>query len=413
MNFHFMHLLRIHHLRLPLRSMYLNDLMKLPCSIRAFPKYLMKSACLSGIWQVRTATKRVSGSKTNKNDSAGRRLGPKVYEGHLVKPGQIIMRQRGTRIHPGENVGIGKDHTIFALEPGYVRFYYNPFHPLRKYVGVAMKKTLSLPSNHFLPRVRRFGYEVIEDYSEAEKEEKHMSRKEYLGQQKVEEDKGNAELSFLKLINYYKDEISSKLNLEDKTELEMLSERLSKILLLMRNGQSFEQAAQQVSFDYIFCLDLSVKRGETAYGESARARDDYLKFAQRFDDVIALGPRGEVCSKSSLVLKVNSRHEILYILEKDFTNRVLTSDNIKQCIKLIRTPGMFTISEQLQMKERFLPSVLPLEVKETVIENLDLKKLPKDITVARVFDPQERKLKVIGRTKEAFIPQEEVNKFFT
>lgn len=373
----------------------------------------MKSAYLSSIWQVRTATKRVSGSKTNKNDSAGRRLGPKVYEGHLVKPGQIIMRQRGTRIHPGENVGIGKDHTIFALEPGYVRFYYTPFHPLRKYVGIALKRTLSLPTPHFLPRIRRFGYEVIEDSSEAEKEEKHMPRKEYLDQLKLEEEKVDAELFFLKLKDYYKDELFSKFGLENKAELEMLSERLSKILLLMRNGQSFEQAAQQVSFDYIFGLELSVKRGDKEFNERTRARDDYLKFVQKFDDIIALGPSGEICEKLSLELKEKRREEILNILKQDFTNRILTKDDIKKCVELIRTPGMFTNSEQLQMKGRFLPSVLPLEIKETVIENLDLKKTRKDIAVARMFDPLERKLKVIGRTKEAFIPQEDVNKFFT
>ena len=98
------------------------------------------TSSIKSIIQIRTATKRVSGSKTSNKDSAGRRLGPKVHEGHPVKPGQIIMRQRGTKIHPGENVRIGVDHTIYAVEPGFVRFYFDPFHPLRKYVGVALKK---------------------------------------------------------------------------------------------------------------------------------------------------------------------------------------------------------------------------------------------------------------------------------
>ena len=68
------------------------------------------------------ATKKAGGSSRNGRDSAGRRLGVKRYGGQLVKPGNIIVRQRGTRIHPGEHVGIGKDHTIFSLIEGKVYF---------------------------------------------------------------------------------------------------------------------------------------------------------------------------------------------------------------------------------------------------------------------------------------------------
>ena len=68
------------------------------------------------------ATKKAGGSSRNGRDSAGRRLGVKRYGGQLVIPGNIIVRQRGTKIHPGENVGIGKDHTIFSLIKGKVHF---------------------------------------------------------------------------------------------------------------------------------------------------------------------------------------------------------------------------------------------------------------------------------------------------
>ncbi len=61
------------------------------------------------------ATKKAGGSSRNGRDSAGRRLGVKRYAGQLVMPGNIIVRQRGTRIHPGDHVGIGKDHSIFSL----------------------------------------------------------------------------------------------------------------------------------------------------------------------------------------------------------------------------------------------------------------------------------------------------------
>ena len=68
------------------------------------------------------ATKKAGGSSKNGRDSAGRRLGLKRYADQMVQPGNIIVRQRGTRIHPGSNVGMGKDHSIFSLISGKVKF---------------------------------------------------------------------------------------------------------------------------------------------------------------------------------------------------------------------------------------------------------------------------------------------------
>ncbi len=66
------------------------------------------------------ATKKAGGSSRNGRDSAGRRLGVKKFGGESVLAGNIIIRQRGTKFHPGDNVGIGKDHTIFATINGKV-----------------------------------------------------------------------------------------------------------------------------------------------------------------------------------------------------------------------------------------------------------------------------------------------------
>jgi len=68
------------------------------------------------------AHKKAGGSSRNGRDSAGRRLGVKKFGGEIVVPGNIIVRQRGTKVHPGDNVGIGKDHTIFATTAGRVTF---------------------------------------------------------------------------------------------------------------------------------------------------------------------------------------------------------------------------------------------------------------------------------------------------
>lgn len=68
------------------------------------------------------AHKKGQGSTQNNRDSAGRRLGVKKYGGEFVRAGNIIIRQRGTKVHAGSNVGLGKDHTIYALTDGFVRF---------------------------------------------------------------------------------------------------------------------------------------------------------------------------------------------------------------------------------------------------------------------------------------------------
>ncbi|MFQ5534804.1 MAG: 50S ribosomal protein L27 [Sphingomonadales bacterium] len=69
------------------------------------------------------AHKKAGGSSRNGRDSAGRRLGVKKFGGEAVIPGNIIIRQRGTKVHPGKNVGMGKDHTIFAVVEGSVQFH--------------------------------------------------------------------------------------------------------------------------------------------------------------------------------------------------------------------------------------------------------------------------------------------------
>ncbi|MCK9542403.1 MAG: 50S ribosomal protein L27 [Novosphingobium sp.] len=80
------------------------------------------------------AHKKAGGSSRNGRDSAGRRLGVKKFGGQEVIGGNIIVRQRGTKFYPGANVGIGKDHTLFALAEGRVRFHEGKLG--RKYVSV-------------------------------------------------------------------------------------------------------------------------------------------------------------------------------------------------------------------------------------------------------------------------------------
>ncbi len=85
------------------------------------------------------AHKKAGGSTSNGRDSQAKRLGVKVFGGQAIKAGGIIVRQRGTKFHPGSNVGMGKDHTLFALTNGKVEFVEKQ---LRKYDGRVYKDKL-------------------------------------------------------------------------------------------------------------------------------------------------------------------------------------------------------------------------------------------------------------------------------
>ena len=80
------------------------------------------------------ATSKSGGSTQNGRDSASKRLGVKLYDGERVSGGEVIVRQRGTRIHPGKNVDRGGDDTLFVVAPGSIKFHFGPRG--RKYVSV-------------------------------------------------------------------------------------------------------------------------------------------------------------------------------------------------------------------------------------------------------------------------------------
>lgn len=347
--------------------------------------------------QIRTATKKVSGSKTNKNDSAGRRLGPKVHEGNFVKPGQIIMRQRGTKIHPGENVRIGRDHTIFAVEPGYVRFYLNPFHPLRKYVGVSLRKDVKLPTPHFEPRVRRFGYDEITNPVAAQKEEVSMSRKEQLQQPELERINAERTAQNEALLK----SIASALEEFDITD-EEAAKRLLNITLLQRFGNTEADAAAQTTFSYIYQLKLARQRGDISDEEVATQSKKYTELAALVDGKLSVTEHGVVYARLTEE-QVQEKHASISASLQEFANRVLSKSDRQTIKELISTPGVFSKEEQARLTQTYLPAVLPETVAETVVEVTDPTKPPKGVAVVRKYDPKTRRLSIVGRTKDAFL----------
>ncbi|CAE6420328.1 unnamed protein product [Rhizoctonia solani] len=130
-------------------------------SLRQQASQWIPGALKSTHLQVRTATKKAGGTTKNHGKSPGQRLGIKRFSDQLVKAGHILVRQRGTQFHPGQHVGIGKDHTLFALAPGYVRYYALP-NPTsrgqRRYVGIVQERGEKLPRDETAHgRSRYFG----------------------------------------------------------------------------------------------------------------------------------------------------------------------------------------------------------------------------------------------------------------
>ncbi|KAH8914786.1 hypothetical protein BT69DRAFT_1289740 [Atractiella rhizophila] len=118
--------------------------------------------------QVRTATKRAAGYTNNGRDSRGRRLGIKRWEGVEVKAGEILVRQRGTKIHAGQHVYIARDHTLHALIPGFNPFWNPQLKNLvykrksKLYVGIVRSREDRLPrETEKLGRDRRLGVKVL------------------------------------------------------------------------------------------------------------------------------------------------------------------------------------------------------------------------------------------------------------
>lgn len=345
---------------------------------------------INNVIQVRNATKKVSGSKTNKNDSAGRRLGPKVHESNFVKPGQIIMRQRGTKIHPGENVRIGVDHTIYAVEPGYVRFYYDPFHPLRKFVGVSLLKDVKLPTPHFAPRVRRFGYEQITNPILAEKEESWMSRKEIEAQPYIQAAKEEALADKAAFVDKFSQYAANANILLNEKDMDVISNRFYEIYRYLQNGQSFAEAKEQASFNHYHDLKLA-------------GSDEKHYFVQLFEEIdskVSVDGRGNLYASMSSEEHAAAEKSTMESLAQ-YGNKVLKAEDKRAVRALIETPGVFSLEKQEALTEEYLPSYVPLSVPGSVMEDIDPENPPKGVVVQRVFDAASRTIKVIGRPKEA------------
>lgn len=131
--------------------------LSVPKTIPSIPRTLLPFS------QVRFASHASQGTANrHSRDPAGKRLGAKRTGGEYVVPGCIIFRQRGSKWFPGDNCAMGRDHTIYATQAGYVRYYLDPErHPERRYIGVVFEKEGRLPHPRNAPSRRRLNMVTI------------------------------------------------------------------------------------------------------------------------------------------------------------------------------------------------------------------------------------------------------------
>ena len=321
---------------------------------------------------VRTATKRASGGNKAVNNTAGRRLGPKKGEGQFVEAGQIIWRQRGTAWYPGENAGIGRDHTIFAKEPGYVRYYRDPFHAKRRFIAVALSPEYRLPTPHFEPRRRRFGYTPIDNEEVAEFERDYITKKqtEHALQQGVELEKREAK----RLATESDFQQALQKLVPDFTEEQALEQagRFSEIRQYMNGGLSSEEAREVVDGHARDDLALEVKVGRLSAEECAKEQEEVDKLNALADSnamLVKMESKYVVVKYETSERQAELKQAAISEIEKlAIEHKVTPSDVIEKVEELLQNP-IFSIRDRVRLRRKHLRRPLPVQLtKETRAE---------------------------------------------
>lgn len=347
--------------------------------------------------QVRTATKKASGSKTSMKDSAGRRLGPKKGNGAYVEPGQIIYRQRGTKFYPGENCSIGRDHTIFAKEPGWVQYYLDPFHPKRNLIGISLFREKKLPTPHFAPRIRRLGRRVIEDEKAAEKEASSLNRKQFLAKDELVAQHEGRENKRLELLKSFEEFLTRNFasNETFSGNLEFCGKALLLIRSNLRQGFSRHESLFNVlaHFKHLKKIGSHVENNglpDVQVVESCLVEiQKYIDFNHDFEIVEYM------TSEKKLAKQQEIKAQVAELLPLN------TKDKVTQAKEIFNKPELkayFTKSEYVKFKKTVIKPVLPESVEGTVVS-----KTTKGATATRRYNYDTGRISTVYRSKHAFL----------
>lgn len=322
--------------------------------------------------QIRFAHKKVVSSKTHMQDSPGKRLGAKKYENHLVKIGQIIYRQRGTKWYPGFGCGIGKDHTIFAMEPGYVKYYLDPFHPKRKFIGIAKSMEDTLPYPHFDPIVRRLGRQVLKG-KWATEEFKVLPRKVTLSKERIMSELANREQNREAKRDSFAKQLTKLSAVED---VDAAAARLLAIDGHLRGGKSLQDARFYATYNYKYDLKLEQSKGALTAEESQEKLAQYLKMAEEVDSSIMFDAKFQLTKNMSIEEISKGKLdtiEQLNTLTGDFS-KPMDKKTTSAVLELIEMP-FWSLKDQHALRKRYLRAILSAKNSVTVQKmNLDTRR---------------------------------------
>lgn len=315
----------------------------------------------AAVWtSIRTATKRASGGKSANKNTAGRRLGPKKGEGELVRPGQIIWRQRGTSWYPGENVGIGRDHTLYAREPGYVRYYRDPFHARRRFIGIALDKEHRLPTPHFAPRRRRLGYVPIDNEEVSEMEHAYLTRQETQRatiREAILTKRGAARQQRVEAHKKVLTELVPNLDDADGQ-----AHRLDIILMFVRGGTPFHEAREIVTGNFRQDLATSKRVGRLSDDEYREALSKFDNRCKLVDDAVMIGPANVLCkalSAEDLRISQKAAEEEIAQLTAH-TGPEGAKPQVVESVNAILAQPIFSPGDATRLRRKYLRRPLPV-----------------------------------------------------
>lgn len=347
--------------------------------------------------QIRTATKKAAGSRTSMKDSAGRRLGPKKYNGQEVKVGEIIMRQRGTKFFPGEYVGIGKDHTLFALEPGFVRYYLDPFHPKRKFIGVGLNREAKLPTNHFDPTPRRFGHILLDNTKAARKEESALSRKEFLAKDSILADVKARGERRNELMESFKSILSNKLKL-DIADFDIATEYLLRLRNCLRNG--FLLGDAQFYAKRYLEMEYQLKANRENIEEDVRVKtlEDIESITATLNSSISFTNKYDLIAFISEEEKKEERVKLINQL-REASESIKTKKDVTHIKNLFKSACNFlSLSDEVHLRRTYLKPIFPEASEDETSLNGKGKKV-----VFKRFNYETEEIDTIERGKTAFL----------
>ncbi|AQZ18589.1 MRP7 (YNL005C) [Zygosaccharomyces parabailii] len=345
--------------------------------------------------QVRNATKRAAGSRTSMKDSAGRRLGPKKYEGQVVKVGEIIMRQRGTKLYPGENTGIGKDHTIYAKEPGVVRYYLDPFHPKRKFVGVSLNRDVRLPLPHFEPRVRRFGHQVLTHPRIKKEEEDFLPRKQLEAKESILHALEKREQARSQLAMEYRAFLQDELKLQ-LSDIDMATSYLIRLRSCLKNGFLLTDAQYNARhyLELEYKLQAQRENTEDKLSEKLKLLHDTTN---KLDETTSFDNKLHLIKHVSDKQKKELKEQLLKALHEKGDDIETKQQREEVKAMFSKASEFLTFSEEVHLRRVFLKPVK--SENEATIATSPGKKT---INIKR-FNDERRKLEIVLRKKSAFL----------